>query len=83
MSREIVEIANPLPGGQRFTSAKRAEQYCRTGAAYMMRDGRLQFRARIQEQRRQASDIYIRGKVWWNGNDSDPSAMHRPGEVVS
>jgi len=83
MSRKIVEIANPLPGGQRFTSAKRAGQYCHTGAAYMLRDGRLQFRARIQAQRRQVSDVYIRSTVWWNGNDSDASAMHRPGEVVS
>jgi hypothetical protein len=83
MSRKIIEIANPLPGGQRFTSTKRAKQYCCTGAAYMLRDGRLQFRAHIQEHRRPASDVYIRGIVWWNGSDSDPGAMHRPGEVVS
>jgi hypothetical protein len=83
MSRKIVEIANPLPGGQSFTSAKRAEQYCRTGAAFMLRDGRLQFRARVQEHRRQPSDVYIRGIILWNGSDLDASAMHRPGEVVS
>jgi hypothetical protein len=83
MSRHIVEIANPLPGGQCFTSTKRAKQYCSTGAAFMLRDGRLQFRARVQEQRRQASDIYIRGTVWWNGSDKDPLATHRPGDVVS
>lgn len=81
MSRHVIEIANPLPGGQRFTSLKRAEQYCRQGSAYMLKDGRLQFRARVQAQRRTGSDVYIRDTVWWDG--ADPGGMHRPGEVVS
>ena len=33
----------------------------------------------IQSERR-ASDVYIRGTVWWDG--PDPGGMHRPGEVV-
>ena len=46
---------------------------------------RRQIRTFIQnvQSERRASDVYIRGIVWWNGNDSDPSAMHRPGEVIS
>jgi hypothetical protein len=34
----------------------------------------------IQSERR-ASDVYIRGIVWWDGRD--PGGMHRPGEVIS
>jgi hypothetical protein len=80
MSRQIIEIANPLPGGQSFTSLKRAQEYCRKGVAYKLKDGRLRFRAQTQS-RREASDVYIRGMVFWNGRN--PGHMHRPGEVVS
>jgi hypothetical protein len=36
---------------------------------------------RIIQSERRASDVYIRGIVWWDG--IDPGGMHRPGEVVS
>ena len=83
MSRTVVEIANPLSGGQRFTSLERAQRYCESGAAYMLKDGRLRFRAAYQA-RRERSDVYVdrRGTIWWNGSDPDRTAMHRPGEVV-
>jgi hypothetical protein len=82
MPRTVIEIVNPLPGGQCFTSATRAKQYCDSGIAYMLKDGRLQFRAAFQAKR-ERSDVYVKGQVWWNGNDLDQLAMHKPGEVVS
>ena len=57
-----------------------------------MIDGELHFLSPTEQRRlqnfiqtiqseRQASDVYIRGIVWWDGRD--PGGMHRPGEVVS
>jgi hypothetical protein len=86
LPRQLIEIANPLPGGQWLTSTKRAEDYCRRGVAYMLKDGRLQFRASFQKGRLH-SDIYIDtrakrdGAIWWNADD--PRGMHKPGELVS
>jgi hypothetical protein len=68
MPREIIKIANPMPGGRSFTSAARAALYVQTDAAYMLPDGRLQFRAACQAKR-QRSDTYVdaRGTIFWNG----------------
>jgi hypothetical protein len=89
MSR--IRIANPQPGSAKYTSASRAERYVRCKKAVMI-DGDPHFLSRAEEWRmntfiqstkseRRASDVYIRGIVWWDGRD--PGGMHRPGEVIS
>lgn len=84
MSRIV--IANPLPGGQGFTSIHAAQRYCDSGIAYYLRDGRLKFRKSHLAQRI-FSDVHIdsraqhEGAIWWDGDD--PGGMHKPGEVVS
>jgi hypothetical protein len=89
MSR--IRIANPQPGSAKYASVSRAERYVRRKEAVIV-DGMLHFLSSVNQRRmqafiqtvqseRRASDIYIRGIVWWNGRD--PGGMHRPGEVVS
>ena len=46
-----------------------------------MEQRRMQTFIQIIQSERRASDVYIRGIVWWDGRD--PGGMHRPGEVVS
>jgi hypothetical protein len=86
-----IRIANPQPGCAKYTTVSQAERYLRRKDAVIM-DGMLHFlspdeRRRklainpIMQSERRASDVYIRGIVWWNGRD--PSGMHRPGEVIS
>jgi hypothetical protein len=89
MSR--IRIANPQPGSAKYTTASRAERYVRCKKAVMM-DGKLHFHTPAEKWKmqtfvqtvrseRRASDVYIRGIVWWDGRD--PGGMHRPGEVIS
>jgi hypothetical protein len=86
-----VRIANPLPGSSRFTTASQAERYVRRKEAVII-DSVLHFLSpaeqrhmrnveRIIQSERRASDVYVRGIVWWDGNDA--GGMHRPGERVS
>jgi hypothetical protein len=87
-----IRIANPRPGSAKYTSECQAERYVRRGEAVKIGD-ELQFlseteqrqlrnvEAQVAQSERRASDVYIKGTVWWNG--SDPDGMHRPGEVVS
>jgi hypothetical protein len=86
-----IRIANPQPGSARYTTVHQAERYVRRKEAAIV-DGELHFLSsakqrcmrtfiRIIQSERQASDVYIRGIVWWNG--SDTGGIHRPGEVVS
>jgi hypothetical protein len=89
MSR--IRIANPQPGSAKYASVSRAERYvCRKEAVII--DGELHFLSPTEQRRmrtfvqniqseRRASDVYIRGIVWWDG--PDPGGMHRPGEVIS
>jgi hypothetical protein len=89
MSR--IRIANPQPGSAKYTSVSRAERFVRRKEAVILNSElhflspaeqrRMQTINRIIKSERRASDVYIRGIVWWNGND--PGGMHRPGEVVS
>jgi hypothetical protein len=82
-----IRIANPIPGGQSYTSIKRATEFVRRGLA-MIVDDKLWFmsaspadihRMHMEEKRmREAA-----GMVFWNGAGKDPAAMHRPGEVRS
>jgi hypothetical protein len=86
-----IRIANPQPGSARYTTANQAERYVRRKEAIII-DSQLHFLSpaeqrrmqtfnRIIQSERRASDVYIRGIVWWDG--SDPGGMHRPGEVIS
>ena len=86
-----IKIANPQPGCAKFTTISQAERYLRRKDAVII-DGMLHFLSSDERRRklaispiikseRCASDVYIRGIVWWNGKD--PGGMHRPGEVIS
>jgi hypothetical protein len=86
-----IKIANPLPGCAKYTTVSQAERYLRRKDAVII-DGMLHFLSPDERRRklaiypiiqseRRASDVYIRGIVWWDG--SDPGGMHRPGEVIS
>jgi hypothetical protein len=86
-----VRIANPQPGSARYTTVHQAERYVRRKEAVMV-DGELHFLSSAEQRRmrifiqiiqseRRASDVYIRGIVWWDGRDR--GWMHRPGEVIS
>jgi hypothetical protein len=86
-----IRIANPQPGSAKYTTASQAERYVRRKQAVII-GNELHFLSpaeqrrmltinRIIQSERRASDVYIRGIVWWNGRDS--GGMHRPGEVVS
>ena len=84
---KTVQIANPQPGGQTYTSTKRADQFIRRGIAVMI-NGRLNFvtsttseirQIRLREkQLREAA-----GMCYWNGAVKEEWAMKRPGEVRS
>ncbi len=86
-----IRIANPRPGCARYTSESQAERYVRRGEAVRIGD-ELHFLSQAEQRHmenverqiirseRRASDVYIRGTVWWDG--PDPGGMHRPGEVV-
>jgi hypothetical protein len=89
MSR--IRIANPQPGSAKYASVSRAERYVRRKQAVLI-EGELHFLSPAEQRQmqafvqtlkseRRASDIYIRGIVWWDGRD--PGGMHRPGEVIS
>jgi hypothetical protein len=86
-----IRIANPHPGCAKYTTANQAERYLRRKEAVII-DGMLHFLSSTEWRRklalnpiiqseRRASDVYIRGIVWWDGRD--PGGMHRPGEVIS
>ncbi len=86
-----IRIANPQPGSARYTTASRAARYVRRKEAVIV-EGELHFLSSAEQRRtrtvvqiikseRRASDVYIRGIVWWDGRD--PGGMHRPGEIVS
>ena len=53
-----------------------------TEAIAMQRNGDLEFVGR-----RDGIPVYVDppplGVYWWNGSDHSPTAMHKPGEVVS
>ena len=86
-----IRIANPQPGCAKYTTANQAQRYLRRKEAVII-NGMLHFLSPNERRRnlalnpiirseRRASDVYIRGIVWWDG--SDPGGMHRPGEVIS
>jgi hypothetical protein len=88
-----IRIANPQPGSARHTTIQQAERYVRRGEAVLIGQ-ELHFLSDVEQRRmhsieqqiqseRRASDVYIRGQVWWNGSDPDLLAMHKPGERVS
>jgi hypothetical protein len=90
LSRVRIEIANPLPGGSRWTSLTRAEGFVRRGLA-MMRDEVLvfygpdsEFYSRLDAIEFERAVVEGRGdRVYWNGRQAKHQATHLPGEVVS
>lgn len=86
-----IRIVNPQPGSAKYTTGSQAERYVRRKEAVIV-DGALHFLSPTELRRmqafvqtikseRRASDVYVRGIVWWDGRD--PGGMHRPGEVIS
>jgi hypothetical protein len=82
MSR--IRIANPHPGSARYTTASQAERYVRRKEAVIV-NSELHFLSpteqrfmqtidRIIPSEQRASDVYVRGGMWWNG--SDPGGKH-------
>jgi hypothetical protein len=69
-----VEIANPLPGGMRFTSSERAQLFCKRGMARMTIDGRLLFTMATRTSsttETSEEDEFLRnrsGVLLWNGS---------------
>jgi hypothetical protein len=93
MSRTIVPIINPVAGGARYTSLKRAQHFVRAGRAELTSANELFFydAATVIARREQARldsalATYRGGVVLWNGSVKDrPNrpAIHGPGEVRS
>jgi hypothetical protein len=88
MSR--IRTANPQPGSAQYASFSRAERFVPRKEAVMV-DNELHFLTQAEKRKmrtfiqtiqseRRASDVYIRGIVWWDGRD--PGGMHRPCEVI-
>ena len=85
-----VPILNPLDGGNRYTSRRRADDFVRRGVAELTPTG-LRFLDDVQSLRvaqreqRESGDVSILqdrgGVVWWNGCDSRPFARHEPGKT--
>ncbi len=83
MSR-IIEIMNPIEGGKRYTTNKRALDFVRRGIARIEK-GKLLFSEENQIQRQAEFEFRKnRGNVlWWNGNSRDPRATYAPGQKRS
>jgi hypothetical protein len=66
-----IKIANPIIGGSNFTSIKKAQEYCLSGAAYFTSAGELRFYPAIQSRiviQSAVSLIDCRpGMIYWNG----------------
>lgn len=89
---KTIRIANPRPGQARFTSERAARKYVeRRKIARWVDEGKNEiffYDCALVQQRQNmalgevASDARRLGKVlFWNGTDTDPVAIHRPGEV--
>jgi hypothetical protein len=73
LSKHAVEIANPLPGGMKYTC--RPDHFVSLGVAEMQGE-KLVFHEKHQER------FTPRTKYFWNG-DAGELKMHQPGEVRS
>ena len=89
---KTIRIVNPIPGHTHFTSERAARKYVeRKKIARWVDESKteifLYHDALVAQQRRVAvveaqSAARRLGKVsFWNGEDPDPVAIHRPGEV--
>ena len=87
-----IRITNPQPRCAKYTTASQAERFVRRGQAVLF-GNELTFLSSVEKRQlnaaeqqlraeRCASDVYIRGMVWWNG-DAGVDIMKRPGEVRS
>jgi len=79
-----IEIANPLSGGMAYTSEDRAGNFERRGLG-RMQGGKFFFFEDTQESRSEEL-LFAQnrgGVLYWNGDDRNPYAMHKPGEVIS
>lgn len=89
-----IEIANPRPGGMRYTSERTATNLIKRGIAALDADGRIWFfdqadsrrrAAELRQTLREEAHEFLKnrgGIVFWNGAESE-LAMRRPGEVRS
>ena len=79
-----IEIMNPLQGGQKYMTTKRAADFVRRGIAEIV-NGKLRFTEENQVQREAEAEFRRnRGKaVYWNGSSRDPRATYKPGQVRS
>jgi hypothetical protein len=83
-----IRITNPIPGGQSYTTVKRAKDFIQRNIAVMTDTGELYFlnntpEIRIERQRLEYEARIRAGMCFWNGQVKDPYAMKRPGEVRS
>ena len=78
---KIVRIANPLPGGRRYTSRRSAEQFIRRGLAVRRPGGAIQF---VNQQKRMPMTAPRENREFydWRG-DRAAGHVHKPGEVRS
>jgi hypothetical protein len=90
LSKSRIAIGNPVPGGSRWTSFRRARELVRQGRA-MIHDAMLHFHGPAPEfyHRLEAAEFERaieegRGeRVYWNGRSGKAAATYRPGEKVS
>jgi hypothetical protein len=92
MSKRItrfVFIDNPTPGGKRYTTMRRAQEYVKRGWAEWTAPDRIRFfetearerEATAQFFRREAGNQYRLLHNWSGGRR--PDRLYRPGEVCS
>jgi hypothetical protein len=86
----VVRIANPVSGGKKYTSLKRVLGFLRSGRGKMTLEGEFMFYdspSLVARREAEEVDASIRrhrgGVVYWNGDDKNPMAQHRPGEARS
>jgi hypothetical protein len=78
-----IESINPLEGGGRFMTMKRAMDFVRRGVA-KIENGKLLFTRENQIQLQEEVDFRNnRNGYYWNGSSKDPRATYKPGKIRS
>lgn len=86
---QMIRIVNPRPGSAPYTSIRAAMKYVRRKIARFTEEGELFFfNGNRSDEERKTAQAEVQSKarrlgkiVFWNGEDGDPLAIHRPGEV--
>src|ERR1035441_9383881 len=87
---KYVRVINPPWIDLKVVKRKKAEFYVREGQAVFVGDDLLRmveshpkFRAAVAQAARQKMtqdlEVHLRGRIYWNGCDTRPGAMHLPG----